>query len=692
MSRSYLLEIGVEELPAHYIDSASKQIQDKFRKIFEDEGINYESIDMYSTPRRLTAIIKGLDERQKDVEENVKGPSKRISYDEEGNPTKALKGFMKGQGIGLDNVFSTEHNGEEYIYARVIRKGKDIKEILSSEVPQLIKSISFPKSMKWGGKNIRFARPMRWIVSLLDNDILSFEFEGIDVSNTTKGHRFLGNQNIIIDNVGEYPELLKENYVIIDPEERKELIKFASKRLAREKGGRLLIDEDLLNEVTNLVEYPTPMIGRIKQEYLKLPQDVVITPMREHLRYFPVIDDKSRLLPYFVTVRNGNEDYLDIVIKGNEKVLGARLEDAKFFFEEDTRQPLESFVESLKDIVFQEELGTIYDKTIRVGKLGEKIADYLDVREETKDNIARASHLSKADLVTQMVTEFTELQGKMGMEYANISGENEIVSLAIYEQYLPRFAGDELPSTTAGAILSIADKLDSIAGLFAIGIQPTGSQDPFGLRRSALGLINIVLDKKLNLSLREIIESALYIYVDENGLVFDYNKVKNEIMDFFLRRIKNMLSEMGVRYDIIDSVINTNIDDIYDMKIRVDKLSDWFNNKDLSGILTAFNRVANLARQAESNEIDEEILTDDEKTLYNSYNNIESKVLDLIDEREYDKALDILITLKDPIDEFFDNVMVMVDDEKLKNNRLALLRNIYDTMMLVSDLSKIISN
>src|SRR5699024_2034024 len=280
----------------------------------------------------------------------------------------------------------------------------------------------------------------------------------------------------------------------------------------------------------------------------------------------------------------------------------------------------------------------------------------------------------------------------MGMEYANISGENEIVSLAIYEQYLPRFAGDELPSTTAGAILSIADKLDSIAGLFAIGIQPTGSQDPFGLRRSALGLINIVLDKKLNLSLREIIESALYIYVDENGLVFDYNKVKNEIMDFFLRRIKNMLSEMGVRYDIIDSVINTNIDDIYDMKIRVDKLSDWFNNKDLSGILTAFNRVANLARQAESNEIDEEILTDDEKTLYNSYNNIESKVLDLIDEREYDKALDILITLKDPIDEFFDNEMVMVDDEKLKNNRLALLRNIYDTMMLVSDLSKIISN
>ncbi len=395
-------------------------------------------------------------------------------------------------------------------------------------------------------------------------------------------------------------------------------------------------------------------------------------------------------MPYFITIRNGNDEYLDIVTKGNEKVLGARLEDAKFFFEDDISRPLEAYVEELKNIVFQERLGNLYDKTVRVQKLSEKIGAYLEIGEETERNLSRAAYLAKADLVTKMVTEFTELQGKLGMEYANISGENEIVSLAIFEQYLPRFSGDQLPSTTAGAILSIADKLDTIVGLFAINIQPTGSQDPFGLRRSALGIINIILDKKINLSLNELFDFALYIYVDEMGLAFDYNKIKSEINTFFMGRIKALFEEINIRYDIIEAVLSTDIDDIYDMKLRAEKINHWLSNDDLTDVLQVFNRVSTLALKTDSSEVMRDLLTGQEIDLYDSYNKIEEKVLTLIEKKEYDKALDILVTLKEPIDNFLDNVMVMVDDAVIRNNRLGLLRKIYDTMMLVCDLSKIV--
>ncbi len=689
MTRKYLLEIGMEELPARYVKGSLDQLKEKFSSLFKDEKISYGEIKVYSTPRRLVVLVEGLDEGQKDLEEIVKGPSKKISFDEDGNPTRALEGFMKGQGLSLEDIFFEEIKGVEYVHAKVEKKGKDIKEILASNVGNIIKSMTFPKSMKWGGKDLRFARPIRWILSLLDEEVLDFDFEGIEVSNKTRGHRFLGSSNITIDNIESYPQVLKDNFVLIDGEERKDLIKYGAERLAREVGGNLFYDEDLLDEVTNLVEYPTPIRGRIKEEYLSLPKDVLVTPMREHLRYFPVTKDNERLLPYFITVRNGNDDHIETVIKGNEKVLGARLEDAKFFFEEDSSVALESYVDSLKGIVFQEKLGTLYDKTKRVSKLAERISEYLEVGEETEKNVARASYLSKADLVSKMVTEFTELQGKMGMEYAEISGENEIVSLAIYEQYLPRFAGDSLPTTTAGAILSIADKLDSICGLFAIGIHPTGSQDPFGLRRSALGIINIILDRRLDLSLMELIESALYIYIDENGLAFNYNKVQDEIMDFFLARIKNMFADLGFRYDLIEAVINKNTDNIYDIKLRINKIDSWLEKEDMEDILTAFNRVANLATKTESVLVKRDLMEEDERELFDSFNKIEEDVEAHINKKEYDRALDLLVSLKEPIDNFFDKVMVMVDEDDIRENRLALLRKIYNSMIQVCDLSKI---
>ncbi len=691
MNNKYLLEIGVEELPARFIEDALEQLKNNTKEILEEQRIVFENIETYATPRRLVLIIKGLAEKQETVYEKVKGPAKRIAYDEEGNPTKALQGFMRGQGVDIEQISLQDYNGETYVYANVKKEGKSTEDVLSENMSNIIKSVVFPKSMKWGGKNIRFARPIRWIVSIYNNKVVPFDLEGIKVSNVTRGHRFLGSSHIELSSVDEYFDVLEENYVIVDQNKRRDIIKYGSERLAKEKGGNLLMDPELLEEVTYLVEYPTPLIGRIAEEYLKLPVDVVITPMKEHLRYFPVIDDKERLLPYFITVRNGNEKYLDVVRKGNEKVLGARLEDAKFFYYEDIKIPLEDYVDELKNIIFQEKLGTLYDKTIRVQKLADKIGNYLEVGQETKNNINRAAYLSKADLVTKMVDEFTELQGKIGMEYAKQSGENEIVSLAIYEQYLPRFSGDQLPTTTAGAILSIADKLDTIVGCFAIGIQPTGSQDPYGLRRQALGIINIILDRKLNLNLGDIIDFALYIYVEENGLVFDYKTVKQEILEFFNGRIKNMFSDMGIRYDIIDGVIATGINNVYDLKLRADKLNTYIENEGLEDVLTTFNRVANLAKNASSTEIKRDLLVEEEEIeLYETFNSIEDKVINWLNKKEYDKALEQFIALREPVDNFFDNVMVMVDDEELRENRLSLLAKISETMLMICDLSKIV--
>lgn len=691
MDNKYLLEIGVEELPSKSIDDALNQLRTNTETMLKDERIEYKNIKTYATPRRLTIIIEGLSEKQLTLKETVKGPARRIAFDKDGNPTKALKGFMRGKGINLEQTFIDDFKGEEYVFADVVKDGEATTEVLSNKMNTIIKSIVFPKSMKWGGKNIRFARPIRWIVSVYNDKVVPFELEGIRVGNITSGHRFLGNKRIEINSVDEYDNKLEENFVIVDQNKRKEIIKYGSDKLAKEKGGSILYDEELLNEVTYIVEYPTPILGKIKEEYLRLPKDVVITPMKEHLRYFPIVSDNNRLLPYFITVRNGNEEHIEIVIKGNEKVLGARLEDAKFFFNDDIKNSLESYVEKLKKITFQEKLGTLYDKTIRIQKLANKIGDYLEVGDETQKNTERAAYLSKADLVTKMVDEFTELQGKMGMEYAKNSGENEIVSTAIYEQYLPKFAGDDLPTTTAGSILSIADKIDSITGSFSIGIQPTGSQDPYGLRRQALGIINIVLGKRLNLSLKDIIDYSLYIYVENQGLVFDYNTVKDQIIDFFNGRIKSMFIDMGIRYDIIDSVINTGVDDIYDLKVRAEKLNHYIDENGLTEVLVTFNRLITLADKAKSTEVKRDLLVEPEEIeLYDVFNKVGELVIEFINKKAYDKALEQFITLKEPVDNFFENVMVMVEDDNIRENRLNLLGKISKNMLMICDLSKIV--
>lgn len=686
----YLLEVGVEEIPARLLTDALGQLESNAKNLLEEERIGYESITKYSTPRRLTLVINGIEERQRDLKELVKGPSKKIAFNEDNEATRALEGFMKGQGVSLEQIVVDDFNGEDYVFANILKEGRNVEEILAEIVPEMIKNIHFPKTMKWGGRNFRFIRPIRWIMSILDGRVIPFDFEKIPVSNITRGHRFLGSDHIVIEDIDKYEEALRENFVIVDREERKDIIIIGAEKLVKERGGNLDRDEELIDEITNIVEYPTPLIGQIKPEYLELPKEVIITPMKEHQRYLPVLDDKGRLMPYFITVRNGDSEHLDMVTKGNERVLGARLEDAKFFYREDLSLKLEDYVEKLDRVTFQEKLGSMAEKVERLKELSDSLATTLDLGEETLKNTKRAAELSKADLVTGMVGEFSELQGTMGKYYAEASGENEIVSLAIEEHYLPRFSGDKLPTTTAGLVLSIADKIDTICGLFILDIKPTGSQDPFGLRRQALGIINMILEKRLNLKLSEAIETSLYIYVDKKGLAFDSNKVKDELRDFFNIRIRNIFKNLGIRYDVIDAVVGDRIDNISEMRIRAEKISSWLEKEDVAPKLEAFNRVSNLAQKAESKEINQDLFTEIEGELYTRYEVIGSLVNKLIDEDKYDLALDELSNLENPINNFFENIMVMVEDEALKNNRLALLRNINDLILKICDLSKIV--
>ncbi|MGL5651871.1 MAG: glycine--tRNA ligase subunit beta [Paraclostridium sp.] len=685
--KNYLLfEIGVEELPARYVNSAMVQLKTNIVKSFNENRITFDEVNVYSTPRRLTVIINNICEKQSDLEEEVKGPAKRIAVDAEGNYTKPLLGFMKSKGIKEEDLYFKQVGKEEYAFGKIKQDGQLTSEVLKSILPEAIKSMTFPKAMRWGGKNMRFIRPIRWMVCILNDSVLDIELEGIVSSNTTKGHRFLGESEFEVNTLNEYLTKLEENFVILNQNERKELIKKQCDDVAKSLGGEIEFDEELLEEVTHLVEYPTAFYGEFDEDYAKLPKEVVITPMKQHQRYFPVLKD-GKLLPNFIAVRNGDSHRIDNVKKGNEKVLEARLADALFFYKEDTKKSLESYIEKLKTVVFQAKLGTVYDKSLRIEKLANDILEKLN-ETDIKEDTLRAAKLCKADLVTGMVFEFTELQGVMGREYAKVSGENENVAEAIFEHYLPRFAGDILPATKSGIVLSISDKLDSIAGFFAIGIQPTGSQDPYALRRQALGIINILMDNNLDISLRELVSLTLDNY---SFIEFDKDEVLNQIMEFFKDRIKNLFRDLGIRYDVIDAILSSNIDDIADMYARAKALNSWIDKGELVEMLTAFNRVATLAEKAETNKVNINLMREEaEFNLYQQFQEISSNVEHLLANKEYTKALDAFASLRPAIDNMFDSVMIMDKDEAIKNNRLAILKQIYDIMLNICDLSKIV--
>ena len=686
MNNYLLLEIGVEELPSRFGQTTLDQIENNLSKLLKEERVNFDNIDKYATPRRLTFVIKNLADKASDLEEEVKGPAKKIAVDEEGNFTKPALGFMKSKGLDPENVYFKQVGNAEYLFGTIKQSGKETAEILKNIIPTAIKNVTFPKAMRWGGKNMRFARPIRWMVALLNDNVLDVNLEGIKASNVTKGHRFLGEREFEVNSVEDYFEKIEKNYIILDQHKRKAMIKEQAIEVANSLGGEVELDDDLLEEITFLVEYPTAFYGEFEEDYVKLPKEVVTTPMKEHQRYFPVSKD-GKLLPYFIAVRNGDSHRIDIVKAGNEKVLKARLADALFFYKEDTKKTLESFVDKLQTVVFQAKLGTVYDKSLRIDKLSQTILNELNMSESAK-NTQRAAKLCKADLVTNMVFEFTELQGIMGRDYAKVGGENEEVCQAIFEHYLPRYAGDILPETNAGIALSIADKLDSIAGFFAIGIKPSGSQDPYALRRQALGILSILLDKKLSVNLNNLINAALDNY---SNLEFNKEEVASQIVEFFVERVKNLFKDLGIRYDVIDAVLNNNLNDISDIHTRALELNRWLQKDELVEMLTAFNRVSTLAQKATIDIVKEELLKEDaEIKLYNVFKEIKLNVESLLVDKKYNEALDAFATLRPLVDNLFDNVMVMDKDESVKENRLGLLKQIYSTMLTICDLSKIV--
>ena len=686
MNKKLLFEIGTEEIPARFIAKTKADMKGYLEKTLKELHIEYKSIELKCTPRRFVVVIDELAENQATVEEELKGPAKKIAFDENNNPSKALLGFLKGKDISPEEVYFKTVGKDEYAHIKLTKEGQAVKGLLKDIFEGMIKSTTFPKSMRWGGKNIRFVRPIRYFVCLMDEEVIDFEIEGIKTGNITKGHRFLGSSEIVINTPDEYEAKLKENFVILDDEQRKALILEQCKAVADSLGGTLMMDEDLLEEVNYIVEYPTAFYGEFDERYLSLPKEAIITPMKEHQRYFPVLDADGKLLNKFITVRNGDSYAIDNVKRGNEKVLDARLSDALFFYHEDTKKPLEAYVERLDTIVFQQKLGTILDKTKRLQKLSEKIAKALAL---TLPNLDRAAYLSKADLTTAMVFEFTELQGIMGRYYANLSNEPSEVAEAIYEHYLPRFAGDELPSTNEGIILALSDRLDSVAGFFAIGIQPTGSQDPYALRRQALGILNIMMEKKLDVRLFDLLDLALENFDFED---MDKQTVKSDLMSFFELRLKNLFTDMGIRYDVVDAIINIEDSNPFDLLIRAKDLDAWVKNNSVTEALQTFSRISNISKEAIAGKVDEALFAhDSEAKLNTAYNSIKAEVEAMLARREYVKALELLISIKDSVDAFFDSVMIMDENMDIRANRLAMLSNIRTTMESVADLSKIVN-
>ena len=684
---NYLLEIGVEEIPSDYVKNTKTQLREKFEKLLTENKLSYEEIEIESTPRRFMILLKNVAEAAKAEVISVRGPSVKIAYDEGNNPSRALIGFLKGQKAELSDVLIKEQKGEDYIFVEKKEESKSLEDVLKEEVYELVKSISFPRSMRWGGRSIRWARPIRWFVSLLDDKILDFDAEGIEVGNITKGHRSLGSDKVVIDKISDYEENLKENYVVLRAKDRRDIIVKGLNSLASQVGGEYMKDEGLLDEVVNIVEYPTVLVGEIDPAYLELPREVITTPMKDHQRYFPILDDKKKLLPYFLLVRNGDDYESQNVIEGNKKVLVARLEDAKFFYDIDSASKLESYVKDLDNLVFFEGLGNMGQKTERLMELSIRYQKELNLGEDIAEDAKRAAYLAKADLVTKMVVEFTELQGTMGAIYALNSGENQRVATAIKEQYLPKNQNSETPKSVVGILLAIADKMDSIVGLYAIENYVTGSRDPFGLRRAALGIINIILENGIDVDIKKLISEALLVYTETNALAFDYEKTMDETLSFIKDRLKNKLLDDGYRYDIVNSIINTDFTNVLRMSEKVKALSEFIEENDDS--LSYLIRINNLAKDSEVTEIREDLLeTDLEKNFYEEISSLEE--LGLASSADYKKELENIQATSLIGNDYLDNTMINVDNEEVKNNRLAMLNSLKERMAKIFDISEIV--
>ncbi len=682
-----LFEIGSEEIPAGYIHPALNFMKKSLSDFFQQHRIEVGKPKLMGTPRRLAIWFPGVVARQPDIVEVFNGPSVKVAFDGEGNPTKAAIGFAKKFGVSLDELKREETSKGEVICARVEKIGEPTADLLNKFLPEIIKSIPFPKKMRWSIKKKPFARPIHWIAAIFESQILKFEFEGISSGNKSYGHRFLSPGSFEFNSLDDYLRRGLENHLLVDLDERKRNVLNQVQSLAKEVNGQIKEEAGLLNTVTNLVEFPFAIRGEFEKKYLKLPKELLVITMTYHQKYFPIWSG-DELLPYFITISNMKMEKDNTIQLGNQRVLRARLEDARFFYDEDRKRKLEDYVENLKGVIFQKDLGTSFEKVMRIVALVKLFENF--VKEKDAIQVAeRAAYLCKADLVTQMVYEFPELQGIMGGYYAEHSNEGSQIAIAIKEHYKPAFAEDSLPSTLPGALVALADKLDTITGCISVKLIPSGSEDPYGLRRHALGIIQILIKYDLQVDLEWLIDLGIGQLKSKAKL--SEEEIRSHCKDLFSQRLKTLLNAEGYEYDVIDAVLATKIDSFKNTKEKAKALSELKKQSYFEPLAIAFRRVVSILTKETGEQVDPNLLTEPaEKKLFEKLLEIRKPFIKFMDKREYDQALAIIVGAKDEIDNFFDNVMVNVEDQALRSNRLALLKSVSELFSQIGDFSKIV--
>ena len=681
-------EIGVEEIPAFDLDSANKQLEKMVPAAFADARIPYDSIEIHSSPRRLIVMAYGVADATEALVEEYKGPAARIAFDADGNPTKAAIGFARGKGLSPESLERREVNGTEYVFATKNIPATPVADLLPDVLAGFITAIKWPRSCRWAAYREYFVRPVRWIVAMLDDVVLPVSFAGAESSNFTMGHRVLAPGKHTVDTAANLLDVIRAAYVIPTQAERERIIREGVAAIEAETGFTADLPAKTLLEVVNLSEYPQPLVSTFDEEFLQVPEEVIVDAMLMHQRYFPLYDAAGKLTNKFIIVSNGNPECAATIIDGNERVVRARLDDAKFFYEEDLKHPLESYIEKLDKVVFQESLGTVRQKAERLEKLACALSADAQLDAADAADAKRAARLCKADLVTNAVIEFTSVQGVMGSYYAAASGETPQVAQAIGQHYQPRFAGDALPDTTVGKLVALADKLDTICGLFAVGQGPTGSSDPFALRRSAIGIVNM-LEAGLPISLAAAIDESLASFAAQ-GVAFDAAAVRAEVVDFFVTRTKVMLRDAGVNADTIDAVLAAGVEEPAVISQRAHALEDARANdaETFDNLATAYARANNLRKPELGEDVDDALLTDPERSLAGAVATAEQAVAAALESDDFAAALSQLAALRAPIDGFFADVMVMDEDAALRDNRLRLLNRFVAVFANVADFGK----
>ena len=681
--RTLAFEIGTEEIPAFDLAGAVKQLSTMVPSLLDDAAIPHGAVKIFSSPRRLIVIAEEIPEATEEKNEVFKGPSAKIAFDAEGNPTKAAQGFARGKGVDPSSLVVEDG----YVYARTHTPSVNVASLLSSVLNKIIHGLSWPRSQRWGVQSEYFTRPVRWIVALFGNEVIDFTFAGLVAGRTTYGHRFLAPGPFEVADADSLVDVVRSASVIPSEAEREQVIREGVAKAEAETGFTAVLHPKTLVEVINLAEYPTVLVGTFDEEFLKVPEEIIVDAMLVHQRYFPLYDKDGKLTNRFIVVSNGDPACAETIVDGNERVVRARLYDAKFFYDEDLKQPLESYVDHLGEVVFQEKLGTMLDKTNRIQRLADHLAEDAGLAGQDLNDIERAARLCKADLVTSAVVEFTSVQGVMGSYYAAASGETAQVAQAIEQHYRPRFAGDEAPDTVVGKIVAIADKLDTVCGLFAVGQGPTGSSDPFALRRSAIGIVAMLSGKDaVKVSLVAAIDAALASYAQQ-GIEFDTDAVRRDVIEFFITRTKVMMRDAGNSIDAIDAVLSAGIQEPVELINRVSALEAARSEQPevFEDLATAYARANNLCDSKLGTEVDEGLLSEVEQALVSAVGQAESNVASALENNNYAAALSELAALRKPIDLFFENTMVMDEDQTLRENRLRLLNSFVAVFANVAD-------